>query len=156
MFCRSAQVSSHWWKLFSIFNICYITLIMLNLVTLSPLKMISNYLCMHWKSLPWHNIIMISMGHCIKYQVRRIRGFPGAQTVKNPPAMQETLARSLGREDPLQRKWQLTPVFLPRESHGQRSLVGYGPWSHNTTEKLTLSTLRRIREKRLHFWSLLS
>ena len=22
------------------------------------------------------------------------------------------------------RKWQLTPVFLPRESHGQRSLVG--------------------------------
>ena len=25
------------------------------------------------------------------------------------------------------RKWQLTPVFLPRESHGQRSLVGYGP-----------------------------
>ena len=22
-----------------------------------------------------------------------------------------------------------TPVFLPRESHGQRSLVGYSPWS---------------------------
>ena len=26
------------------------------------------------------------------------------------------------------RKWQPTPVFLPGESHGQRSLVGYGPW----------------------------
>ena len=26
------------------------------------------------------------------------------------------------------RKWQPTPVFLPRESHGQRSLAGYGPW----------------------------
>ena len=25
-------------------------------------------------------------------------------------------------------KWQPTPVFLPRESHGQRSLVGYSPW----------------------------
>ena len=25
------------------------------------------------------------------------------------------------------RKWQLTPVFLPGESHGQRSLVGYRP-----------------------------
>ena len=25
-----------------------------------------------------------------------------------------------------------TPVFLPGESHGQRSLVGYGPWGHNT------------------------
>ena len=23
-----------------------------------------------------------------------------------------------------------TPVFLPRESHGQRSLVGYSPWGH--------------------------
>ena len=26
------------------------------------------------------------------------------------------------------RKWQPTPVFLPGESHGQRSLVGYSPW----------------------------
>jgi len=28
------------------------------------------------------------------------------------------------------RKWQPTPVFLPGESHGQRSLVGCGPWDH--------------------------
>ena len=36
----------------------------------------------------------------------------------------------------------LTPVFLPRESHGQRSLAGYSPWGHkmsDTTEWLTLS-----------------
>ena len=26
------------------------------------------------------------------------------------------------------RKWQLTPVSLPEKSHGQRSLVGFGPW----------------------------
>ena len=26
------------------------------------------------------------------------------------------------------RKWQPTPVFLPGESHGQRSLVGYSTW----------------------------
>ena len=26
------------------------------------------------------------------------------------------------------RKWQPTPVFLPGESHGQRSLVSYNPW----------------------------
>ena len=25
-------------------------------------------------------------------------------------------------------KWQPSPVFLPGESHGQRSLVGYSPW----------------------------
>ena len=29
---------------------------------------------------------------------------------------------------PWSRKWQPTPVFLPQESHGQRSLVGYSPW----------------------------
>ena len=32
---------------------------------------------------------------------------------------------------------QPTPVFLPGESHGQKSLVGYSPWSHkeaDTTE----------------------
>jgi len=28
----------------------------------------------------------------------------------------------------LKRKWQPTPVFLPGESHGQRSLPGYSPW----------------------------
>ena len=30
-------------------------------------------------------------------------GFPGAQMVRNPPAMQETRAQSLGREDPLEK-----------------------------------------------------
>ena len=35
-----------------------------------------------------------------------------------------------------------TPVFLPKESHGQRNLVGYNPWGHkesDTTEQLSLS-----------------
>ena len=50
-----------------------------------------------------------------------------AQTVKNLLAMQETLVQSLGWEDPLARAWQLTPVFLPGESHGQRSLEGHSP-----------------------------
>ena len=38
--------------------------------------------------------------------------------------------RSLGGEDPWKRAWQPTPVFLPGESHGQRSLVGYSPQGH--------------------------
>ena len=29
---------------------------------------------------------------------------------------------------PWRRKWQPTPVFLPGQSHGQRSLAGYSPW----------------------------
>ena len=51
-----------------------------------------------------------------------------AWMVKNLPVMQETCVRSLGQEDPLERKWQPTPVFLPGESHGQMSLAGYSPW----------------------------
>ena len=61
----------------------------------------------------------------------------GAQMVKNPPAVQETQVQSLGWEDPWRREWLPTPVFLPGEFHGQRSLVGYSPWNHgesNTTE----------------------
>jgi len=46
--------------------------------------------------------------------------------VKNPPAMQKTWVQSMGWEDPLD--FIPTPVFLPGESHGQRSLVGYSPW----------------------------
>ena len=32
------------------------------------------------------------------------------------------------RKIPWRRKWQPTPVFLPRRSHWQRSLAGYSPW----------------------------
>ena len=32
---------------------------------------------------------------------------------------------SLGQEDLLEEGWQPTPVFLPGESHGQKSLAGY-------------------------------
>ena len=35
----------------------------------------------------------------------------------------------MGQEDPLEEVMG-TPVFLPGESHGQRSLVGYSPWDH--------------------------
>ena len=37
------------------------------------------------------------------------------------------------------RRWHPTPVLLPGESHGQRSLVGCGPWGReavDTTERL--------------------
>ena len=61
-------------------------------------------------------------------QLITVRASLGAQMVKDPPTMQETWARSLGREDPLEEAWQPTPVFLPGESHGQRSPVGHSPW----------------------------
>ena len=44
-----------------------------------------------------------------------------AQTVKNPPAVQETQVRSLGQEDsPQKKERQSTPIFLPGKSRGRR------------------------------------
>ena len=65
-----------------------------------------------------------------------------AQLVKNLPAMQETWVRSWVGKIPWKMEWLSTPVFLPGESHGQRSLEGYSPCGHkepDTTEWLTLS-----------------
>ena len=38
------------------------------------------------------------------------------------------------RKTPWSRKWQPTPVFLPGEFYGQRSLVGYSPWGCKESE----------------------
>ena len=48
------------------------------------------------------------------------------------------------RKIPWSRKWQLTPVFLSGEFHGQMSLVGYSPWQsqrvgHDWATSLSLS-----------------
>ena len=42
--------------------------------------------------------------------------------------LQETWVWSLVGKIPRRRKWQPTPIFLPRKSHGRRSLAGYSPW----------------------------
>ena len=83
-----------------------------------------------------------------------------AQTVMNLPAMRETWIRSLGWEDPWRRAWQPTPVFLPGEFHGQRSLVGYSPWGRkesDTTERLILlllqGCLRNLSSSKTAFYS---
>ena len=48
--------------------------------------------------------------------------------VRNLPALQETEVWSIGWEDPLEKGRLPTKVSLPREFHGERSLVGYSPW----------------------------
>ena len=69
--------------------------------------------------------------------------------VKRLPTMQETWVRSLGQQVPLEKKWQPTPVVLPGESHGWRSLVGYSPWGRkesDMTERLHFTSLQSIME----------
>ena len=48
--------------------------------------------------------------------------------------MQETRVRSLGQEYLWRRAWQVTPVFLPGESHGQKSLMGHSPVDHKKSD----------------------
>ena len=61
--------------------------------------------------------------------------FKGGSVVKNPPADAGDvgLIPELGRF-PWRRKWQPTPVFLPRKFHGQRNLAGYSPWGHKESD----------------------
>ena len=59
----------------------------------------------------------------------------GRSMVKNPPANagdsgDESLIPGLERS--WRRKRQLTPVFLPGKSHGQRSLTDYSPEDHKS------------------------
>ena len=63
--------------------------------------------------------------------------------VKNPPCH----CRRPGFDPwvgqiPCRREWLPTPVFLPGESHGQKSLTGYSPWGRkdsDMTERRALS-----------------
>ena len=70
---------------------------------------------------------------------------------KNLPAVQETWVRSLGREDPLEKGMAThTPVFLPEEFHGQRSLAGC-PWGHkelDMTEQINTHTHTHTQKKK--------
>ena len=55
-------------------------------------------------------------------------GSPGGAVIKNLPAnARDTSDMGLipEWEDPVELQWQSPPVFLPGESHGQRSLEGY-------------------------------
>ena len=75
-------------------------------------------------------------------------GFPGGASGKEPAG--RCRRYKWCRFDPWvgkipwRRAWQPTPVFLPGESHGQRSLVDYSPWGckeSDTTEVTEHSTL---------------
>ena len=65
-----------------------------------------------------------------------------AQMEKNAPARQETGVWFLGHEDPLEKTMQLTPAFLPGDSHGQRSLGG--ATELDPAERLSLREARTL------------
>ena len=71
-----------------------------------------------------------------------------AQRLKRVPGMQETWVKSLGQEDPLEKEMATHSVFLPGESYGRRSLVGYSPRGGkelDTSKRLPLSPSYTVR-----------
>ena len=52
---------------------------------------------------------------------------------------------------PWRRKWEPTPVFLPGEFHGQRSLVGYSSWDRKKSQtRLGTHTHILVRRKEIN------
>ena len=76
-----------------------------------------------------------------------IQGFPGGSDGKESAYQ----CRRPGFDPwvgtiPWRGEWQPTPVFLPGESHGWKSLGSYSPRSHkesDTTEQLTFSLSKK-------------
>ena len=67
-----------------------------------------------------------------------VQGFPGGASGKNLAYQCRCCKRCrfdiCVRKIPQRKKWQPTPLFLPGESHGQRSLVGYSPLGHKESD----------------------
>ena len=74
------------------------------------------------------------------YQAPLSMGFSGQEYWSAYHCLLPPIPRVYSNSCPLRRKqWQPIPVLLPGKSHGQRSLVGCGPWGRwesDTTERL--------------------
>ena len=42
-------------------------------------------------------------------------------------------------KSPWRRKWQPTPVYFAGESHGQKNLIGYGPYGHEVLKSTEMT-----------------
>ena len=86
-------------------------------------------------------------------------GFPGGSVVNNPPANTgdagDWFDPWVGMI-PWRRKWQPTPVFSPRKSHGQRGLVGYSPWGRKESDTAERARTHTLAPKAKPIFSLLN
>ena len=82
---------------------------------------------------PLHLFIKHKLITSITKRCPLIRGSQVALMVKNPPTNAGDMRCGFDpwlRKSPWRRAWQSTQVFLPGESQGQRSPVGYRTWGH--------------------------
>ena len=83
------------------------------------------------KDLKDHRLLPGDSVYWKRHKIKDSLCFPGSPVVKNLPAdagdngFNPWVGKIAWR-----RQWQPTPVFLPGDSHGQRSLAGYSSWGH--------------------------
>ena len=65
------------------------------------------------------------------------KGFPGDSDSKQSVCNEgeQGLIPGLGRSIPWRRERHPTPVFLPGEPHGKKSLADYSPWGHKESDR---------------------
>ena len=71
-----------------------------------------------------------------------VEGVKAVLVVRNSPANvgdKRDVGSVLVGKMPWRRQWQPTPVLLPGESHGQRSLAGSSPWGHKESDMTELT-----------------
>ena len=85
---------------------------------------------------------------------RELEGSQVTQWVKNLPANAGGAGSIPGSGRSLAGAQQPTPVFLPGESFGQRSLVGYSPWGHKESDTTEATEHRRYPFGIMIWWPL--
>ena len=95
----------------------------------------------HWLERAQRNFCILEMVWILLWVMglhKYILDFPGGTSGKEPTCpCRRHKRRGFNpwvRKIPWRRAWQPTPVFLPGESHGQKSLVGYDPWSRKESD----------------------
>ena len=124
---------AHCLLLLSSFLLGFFSLLCCFLSFVSSYSLLFSLLCGLWvKEGP--SFILIFLLRC-----NWLNGLPCDSLVKNLPAHAGDTGDNPWvrynpwvRKIPWRRKWQLTPVFVPDKSHGQRSLAGYSPWGHKS------------------------
>ena len=84
------------------------------------------------------------MSLAFKVPLGLVVGFLVGSVIKSSAASSGDSDLIPGQEEPLEGEMAPTPVLLPGESHGQRSLAGCSPWGHkesDATEQLNSSKM---------------
>ena len=146
MLWRNIKKMSKWYHLaVSLFLVWFISQVHKFLVTLMASKEVP-LIDKGWMQLPIP-VFHYCFQHCRISLYLEYTGLPRWLSGE------EATCQSLGREDPLEGKQHRTPVFLPGEFHGQRSLAGYSPWGHresDTTEQLSTAQHKTLRQQNAH------